>query len=60
MKIGIGLPHFLIAKEYQLFILLFFFAILLGVIPGIFVLYYRRQKKYARESLVSSIRIPSI
>lgn len=47
MKIGIGLPHFLIAKEYQLFILLFFFAILLGVIPGIFVLYYRRQKKYA-------------
>lgn len=55
MKIGIGLPHFLVAKEYQLFILLFFFSILLVVIPGIFVFYYRRQKKYARKYWKTSI-----
>eukprot|EP00922_Rhytidocystis_sp_ex-Travisia-forbesii_P008885 GHVS01012981.1.p1 GENE.GHVS01012981.1~~GHVS01012981.1.p1 ORF type:complete len:632 (-),score=114.26 GHVS01012981.1:103-1998(-) len=47
MKVGIGLPRFLVEEDFQLLILCIFFLILLVVIPMCFLCYYRKQKKYA-------------
>eukprot|EP00922_Rhytidocystis_sp_ex-Travisia-forbesii_P065614 GHVS01097471.1.p1 GENE.GHVS01097471.1~~GHVS01097471.1.p1 ORF type:complete len:664 (-),score=78.05 GHVS01097471.1:202-2193(-) len=47
MKVGIGLPRFLVEEEFQLLILSVFFVILLVVIPMCFLCYYRKQKKFA-------------
>ncbi|CDR94182.1 DnaJ domain containing protein, putative [Babesia bigemina] len=46
MKIGIGLPRFLVEVGNQVLILSLFFIVLLVVIPGIFFYYYRTQKQY--------------
>lgn len=46
MKIGIGLPRFLVDVSNQVLILSLFFIVLLIVIPGIFFYYYRNQKLY--------------
>ncbi|GIX63177.1 translocation protein SEC63 [Babesia caballi] len=46
MKIGIGLPRFLVDVDNQVLILSLFFIVLLVVIPGIFFYYYRSQKLY--------------
>lgn len=46
MKIGIGLPRFLVDVSNQVLILSLFFIILLIVIPGVFFYYYRSQKLY--------------
>ncbi|GBE60644.1 domain containing protein [Babesia ovata] len=46
MKIGIGLPRFLVDVGNQVLILSLFFIVLLVVIPGIFFYYYRTQKQY--------------
>ncbi|KAF7455720.1 translocation protein SEC63, partial [Cryptosporidium felis] len=51
MKVGIGLPSFLVSKKYQLFILCFFSLIILFVIPLVFIIYYRKQKKYASNGV---------
>ncbi|OII72658.1 hypothetical protein cand_011860 [Cryptosporidium andersoni] len=51
MKVGIGLPSFLVSKKYQLFILCLFSLILLFVIPLIFICYYRRQRRYASNGV---------
>lgn len=50
MKIGVGLPRFLVEETNQLFVLSFFFLFLLVVLPMIFLCYYQRQKKYARKT----------
>lgn len=49
MKIGVGLPRFLVEEGNQIFVLSFFFLFLLVVLPMIFLCYYQRQKKYARR-----------
>lgn len=49
MKIGVGLPRFLVEEANQLFVLSFFFLFLLVVLPMIFLCYYQRQKKYSRK-----------
>ncbi|ORM41689.1 DnaJ protein ERDJ2A [Babesia sp. Xinjiang] len=46
MKIGIGLPRFLVDVDNQVLILTLFFIVLLVVIPGIFFYFYRNQKRY--------------
>lgn len=46
MKIGIGLPRFLVDVSNQVLILSLFFIVLLIVIPGVFFYYYRSQKLY--------------
>lgn len=46
MKIGIGLPQFLIKKENQLYILMVFFLFLLVVVPGLFIMHYRRTSQF--------------
>lgn len=51
MKVGIGLPSFLVSKKYQLFILCFLSLMILFVIPLGFIIYYRRQKKYASNGV---------
>ncbi|KAJ1613712.1 DNAJ domain-containing protein [Cryptosporidium canis] len=51
MKVGIGLPSFLVSKKYQLFILCFLSLIILFIIPLAFIIYYRRQKKYASNGV---------
>ncbi|XP_053991225.1 uncharacterized protein LOC128883169 [Hylaeus volcanicus] len=55
MKIGIGLPKFLISPNYQLVVLLFFCFILLILVPGIFIFFYHRQKSF----MPSGLRIES-
>eukprot|EP00920_Eleutheroschizon_duboscqi_P014990 GHVT01034600.1.p1 GENE.GHVT01034600.1~~GHVT01034600.1.p1 ORF type:complete len:734 (+),score=170.09 GHVT01034600.1:165-2366(+) len=47
MKVGIGLPMFLVQEEYQLLFLCLFFLVLLVIIPMAIIAFYRRQKKYA-------------
>eukprot|EP00921_Rhytidocystis_pertsovi_P019137 GHVQ01030334.1.p1 GENE.GHVQ01030334.1~~GHVQ01030334.1.p1 ORF type:complete len:605 (-),score=54.33 GHVQ01030334.1:2956-4770(-) len=47
MKVGIGLPRFLVEEEFQLLILCVFFVVLLVLIPMIFICYYQKQKKFA-------------
>lgn len=51
LKIGIGLPQFLVTSQHQLLILLFFFLILLVVIPAVFIMYYQHQKRYLPNGL---------
>ncbi|KAH7648399.1 DNAJ-like Sec63 [Cryptosporidium bovis] len=51
MKVGIGLPSFLVSKKYQLFILCFLSLIILFIIPLLFIVYYRKQKKYASNGI---------
>nr|PVC51625.1 DnaJ protein [Theileria orientalis] len=46
MKIGIGLPRFLIDENNQIVILSLFFLILLIVVPSLFLWYYRTQKNF--------------
>ncbi|GFE54828.1 hypothetical protein protein [Babesia ovis] len=46
MKIGIGLPRFLVDVDNQVLILSLFFLVLLVIIPGIFFYFYRNQKLY--------------
>ncbi|KAL8426439.1 hypothetical protein Efla_005493 [Eimeria flavescens] len=52
MKIGVGLPSFLVEETNQLFVLSFFFLFLLVVLPMIFLCYYQRQKKYAPNGVM--------
>lgn len=52
MKIGVGLPRFLVEESNQLFVLSFFFLFLLVVLPMIFLCYYQRQKKYAPNGVM--------
>lgn len=52
MKIGVGLPRFLVEETNQLFVLSFFFLFLLVVLPMIFLCYYQRQKKYAPNGVM--------
>ncbi|XP_026193906.1 dnaJ protein ERDJ2A [Cyclospora cayetanensis] len=52
MKIGVGLPRFLVEEGNQLFVLCFFFLFLLVVLPMIFLCYYQRQKKYAPNGVM--------
>lgn len=54
MKIGVGLPRFLVEEGNQIFVLSFFFLFLLVVLPMIFLCYYQRQKKYARRLTLES------
>lgn len=51
MKIGIGLPPFLVEKENQIVVLLCFFVILLIVVPMIVLSYWQRTKKYHSNGL---------
>eukprot|EP00923_Selenidium_pygospionis_P030382 GHVN01053947.1.p1 GENE.GHVN01053947.1~~GHVN01053947.1.p1 ORF type:complete len:632 (+),score=56.71 GHVN01053947.1:203-2098(+) len=46
MKIGIGLPRFLVDQKNQLPILCFFFTLLLVVIPISFISYYNHQQRF--------------
>lgn len=52
MKIGVGLPRFLVEETNQIFVLSFFFLFLLVVLPMIFLCYYQRQKKYAPNGVM--------
>ncbi|CDJ50550.1 DnaJ domain-containing protein, putative [Eimeria brunetti] len=52
MKIGVGLPRFLVEEANQIFVLSFFFLFLLVVLPMIFLCYYQRQKKYAPNGVM--------
>ncbi|CEM30111.1 unnamed protein product [Vitrella brassicaformis CCMP3155] len=47
MKVGIGLPRFLLEEDQHLLILCTFFIFLLFFVPLTFICYYQRQKKYA-------------
>ncbi|KAH0475295.1 MAG: hypothetical protein KVP17_001909 [Porospora cf. gigantea B] len=47
MKIGIGLPRFLVEEENQVFILILFFFVLLIFIPMQFISLYHQQKNYS-------------
>lgn len=49
MKVGMGLPRFLVEEKYQLLVLSCFFLFLLVLLPMAFLCYYQRQKKYARK-----------
>eukprot|EP00919_Chromeraceae_sp_WS-2016_P046925 GHVR01111275.1.p1 GENE.GHVR01111275.1~~GHVR01111275.1.p1 ORF type:complete len:397 (+),score=64.79 GHVR01111275.1:107-1297(+) len=51
MKVGIGLPRFLVEEKHQLPMLVAFFFILLFVIPLVFLSYYNKQKNYASNGL---------
>jgi len=51
MKVGIGLPRFLVEEQYQLLILIVFFVVLLFIVPVIFIWHYQKQKKYAVNGL---------
>ncbi|EZG55908.1 DnaJ domain protein [Gregarina niphandrodes] len=46
MRVGIGLPTFMLEENYQLFILATFFIGLLVVVPGCFLLYYYHISRY--------------
>ncbi|CDI75535.1 DnaJ domain-containing protein, putative [Eimeria praecox] len=52
MKIGVGLPRFLVEEGNQILVLSFFFLFLLVVLPMIFLCYYQRQKKYAPNGVM--------
>ncbi len=52
MKIGIGLPRFLVEEDYQLLILSLFFLVLLFVVPVTFIVYYQRQQKFAANGVM--------
>ena len=52
MKVGIGLPRFLLQEEYKIPVLLFFFFIILVLIPGFFIKYFQEMKKYERNGLL--------
>eukprot|EP00386_Alphamonas_edax_P012390 GDKI01038725.1.p1 GENE.GDKI01038725.1~~GDKI01038725.1.p1 ORF type:complete len:642 (-),score=255.09 GDKI01038725.1:386-2311(-) len=47
MKVGIGLPRFLLDEEYHLLILSIFFIVLLFVLPMAVIMYWQKQKKFA-------------
>ncbi|KAK2195603.1 bifunctional DnaJ domain/Immunoglobulin E-set/Sec63 domain/Chaperone J-domain superfamily/C2 domain superfamily/Translocation protein Sec63 [Babesia duncani] len=51
MKIGIGLPRFLVDEDNQVIILSIFFVVLLLVMPGVFLWYYNKQKLYASSGI---------
>eukprot|EP00388_Colpodella_angusta_P022810 GDKJ01058316.1.p1 GENE.GDKJ01058316.1~~GDKJ01058316.1.p1 ORF type:complete len:652 (+),score=196.09 GDKJ01058316.1:36-1991(+) len=51
MKIGIGLPPFLVAEENQIFVLLTFFTVLLIIVPMIVLSYWQKTKKYHSNGL---------
>ncbi|AFZ79393.1 DnaJ domain containing protein [Theileria equi strain WA] len=51
MKIGIGLPRFLIDENNQIVILSLFFIILLIVMPALFLWYYRTQKCFTATGI---------
>ncbi|KAF4670401.1 secretory subunit [Perkinsus olseni] len=52
MKIGVGLPSFLLEQQNQVVVLIIFFLILLFVIPAGFIYYYQRQKLYAPNGVM--------
>ncbi len=52
MKVGIGLPRFILAEENQLVILVVFFLILLLIVPGLFIWYYQNQRIYAANGVM--------
>lgn len=47
MKIGIGLPRFLVEEDNQVFILILFFLVLLIFIPMQFISLYHKQKSFS-------------
>jgi len=51
-KVGIGLPRFLLEKDNHLAILSVFFAILLFIVPMVFICYYQRTKNYAANGVM--------
>lgn len=51
MKVGIGLPQFLVEENSQVFILMIFFIILLVLVPGLFISYYQRVREYSYRGL---------
>ncbi|PFH33313.1 DnaJ family Sec63 protein [Besnoitia besnoiti] len=52
MKVGMGLPRFLVEEKYQLLVLSCFFLFLLVLLPMVFICYYQRQKKYAPNGVL--------
>mmetsp|Transcript_97434 Transcript_97434/g.260039 ORF Transcript_97434/g.260039 Transcript_97434/m.260039 type:complete len:660 (+) Transcript_97434:50-2029(+) len=52
MKLGIGLPRFLLEDENQLMILCIFFLILLFIVPLGAICYYQSQKQYAGNGVL--------
>lgn len=52
MKVGIGLPKFLVEQENKVLILSCFFFVLIILIPGIFIWYYNKQKGYAPNGVL--------
>lgn len=51
MKVGIGLPTFLINEDSQIFIFLLFVIILLIALPAGFIVLYQRVREYAANGL---------
>eukprot|EP01054_Gregarina_sp_Poly1_P009296 Gregarina_sp_Poly_1__9295@NODE_576_length_7467_cov_130_013649_g450_i0_p1_GENE_NODE_576_length_7467_cov_130_013649_g450_i0NODE_576_length_7467_cov_130_013649_g450_i0_p1_ORF_typecomplete_len621_score97_82Sec63/PF02889_16/7e48DnaJ/PF00226_31/2_2e19YMF19/PF02326_15/2_7YMF19/PF02326_15/8_7e02DUF3139/PF11337_8/2_5e03DUF3139/PF11337_8/0_65DUF3139/PF11337_8/1_2e03DUF4736/PF15883_5/9e02DUF4736/PF15883_5/1_3e02DUF4736/PF15883_5/11_NODE_576_length_7467_cov_130_013649_g450_i0491911 len=51
MKVGIGLPQFLIEENSQIFILTIFFIVLLILVPAIFISYYQKVREYSSSGL---------
>ncbi|XP_952225.1 DNAJ-like sec63 homologue, putative [Theileria annulata] len=51
MKIGIGLPRFLVDENNQIVILSLFFLLLLIVAPSLFLWYYRTQKNITASGI---------
>eukprot|EP01055_Gregarina_sp_Pseudo9_P005870 Gregarina_sp_Pseudo_9__5869@NODE_915_length_2064_cov_32_646914_g859_i0_p1_GENE_NODE_915_length_2064_cov_32_646914_g859_i0NODE_915_length_2064_cov_32_646914_g859_i0_p1_ORF_typecomplete_len620_score140_62Sec63/PF02889_16/1_8e49DnaJ/PF00226_31/8_9e20Frag1/PF10277_9/0_66Frag1/PF10277_9/15Ca_hom_mod/PF14798_6/15Ca_hom_mod/PF14798_6/7_1e02Ca_hom_mod/PF14798_6/5_6DUF898/PF05987_13/0_12O_anti_polymase/PF01901_16/0_2O_anti_polymase/PF01901_16/2_3e02GPI2/PF06432_11/9e02GPI2/PF06432_11/59GPI2/PF06432_11/6_ len=57
MKVGIGLPQFLVQENSQVFILMIFFIVLLVLVPAIFISYYQRAREYSYRGLkVDTVR----
>lgn len=51
-KVGIGLPQWLLAKNNQVYVLIGFFALIIVIVPSIFIVYYNRTKKYAGNGVL--------
>lgn len=58
MKVGIGLPKFLVDEDNQILILSLFFLILLVLLPSLFFYFYQKHCKYASNGvLVETLHI---
>jgi len=56
MKVGLGLPKWIVQEENQLFVLGLFFIIILGMVPLGFISLHNKMKKYS----ASGVRVETL